>query len=550
MKMNLIWHSAGAALLSAALFLAPPLRAQVGAADDGPAGGKPAASATAATPASPAQDKKETSAPAKPARDPHIKPGSDYPHWELFLGYSFLNSRFGPGIDSKDANGGSASLEYNFNHWFGLVGDLGGYDFGKITDPTLPPVVITGAHHISYLFGPRLNYRFGYKEQHTVFGQFLVGGIHGNTEFANPSATENAFAAAMGGGLDVGFTKHFAWRVAQVEYLLTNFDYHNTYSPQNNFRFSSGALFRWGAKPIFVNKPPSASCSTDVASIIQGSGDSVPVRANASDPDGDSLTYSWSASAGRVDGTGSVARWTAGDAAPGSYTISARVDDGHGGTASCSSTVRVDPRPVRPPTLTCSVDRTTVLPGEIVGVTGNGNSPEGFPLEYTWRTNGGQIKGSGARVQLDTTGAAPGAYAVTGRVTDGHGGAADCVAAVNVAAPPAKPQASSLGECIFKKLGSARVDNVCSRHLDDVVVRLQNDPKSKLVIIGYADPEKEKKTPKLAQERADNVKKYVTDKKRGIDPGRVTTKAEAGVAGGDTANRRAELILVPEGATY
>ncbi len=538
------WKTIGLTLLSAVFLMAAPLAAQKAADGDDSADGKAVPAAKANQPAQPAPDKP---ASAKSNEDAHIKPGSDYPHWEWFLGYSFLNARFGSGVNSKNANGGSTSIEYNLNRWVGLVGDFGGYDFGTITFPG--PTPVTGVHVISYDFGPRLNYRFGERDKDTFFGQFLVGGGHLGFSTAGVGTTKNAFTMAAGGGLDIGITKHVAWRVGQIEYVLSDFSDVNDYRPQNDFRFSTGILFRWGAKPIAVNRPPTVTCSTDVNSIREDSTETIPVRANGSDPDGDTLTYAWTASGGRVEGTGNVVRWSPAGAAPGSYTITARVDDGHGGNATCSVNIRVEPRPLRPPTLSCSASPSTVMPGERVTITGNGASPEGFPLDYSWRTDGGRISGSGSQVELDTSGLAPGGYQVTGRVADGHGGAADCVADLRVSAPPAKPQASKLGECLFKKLDSARVDNVCSRTLDDVVVRMQNDPKSTLVITGFQDPAKEKNK-KLAEERANNAKKYITDKKHGIDPGRVTTRTEAGVAGAGDSNRRVELVLVPEGASY
>jgi len=542
--------SVSLALLSAALLLAAPLAAQQAGADDAAADGKSAAPAKTAKAAKSSGDSQDKAAPAKSNADVHIKPGSDYPHWEWFLGYSYLNGRVGSGIKSYNANGGSTNIEYNVNHWFGLVADFGGYHTGHIDDLSVD------GNQASFLFGPRLNYRFGQSWRDGLFGQVLIGGAHVNANVPDvvsgmtPTNSKSSFAMAMGAGLDFGITKHVAIRPAQFEYFLTDYDFPNGYKPQNDFRYSAGIVFRWGAKPIAVNRPPTVSCSSDVTSIMEGSNDTIPIRANGSDPDGDTLTYTWTATGGRVEATGNVARWNPSGAAPGSYTITARVDDGHGGNASCSVTVRVEPRPApRPPTLSCSASPSTVMPGERVNITGTGASPEGFPLEYSWRSNGGQISGSGSQVQLDTSGLAPGGYRVTGRVTDGHGGAADCVADLSVAAPPAKPQASKLGECLFKKLDSARVDNICSRTLDDVVVRMQNDPKSTLVITGFQDPAKEKNK-KLAEERANNAKKYITDKKHGIDPGRVSTRTEAGVAGAGESNRRVELVLVPEGASY
>ena len=197
--------------------------------------------------------------------------------------------------------------------------------------------------------------------------------------------------------------------------------------------------------------------------------------------------------------------------------------------------------------MTCSVDRNSVTAGERVNVAAIASSPEGFPLKYIWRANAGQVNGNGANAQFDSTGVAPGTYTIAGRVDDGHGGAADCVADLTVKEPPAKPQSSKFGECDFKKMSSTKVDNVCSRTLDDVVLRLQNDPASKVVLVGYADPTHEANG-KIAESRTENVKKYL--EKSGINGSRVTTQTAGGVEGADQSNRRVDIIRVPEGASY
>jgi outer membrane protein OmpA-like peptidoglycan-associated protein len=65
--------------------------------------------------------------------------------------------------------------------------------------------------------------------------------------------------------------------------------------------------------------------------------------------------------------------------------------------------------------------------------------------------------------------------------------------------------------------------------------------------VGYADP-KEARSEKLATARADACKKYLDDKK-GIDASRVETRTAAGQAGADD-NRRTDVVIVPDGATY
>ena len=322
----------------------------------------------------------------------------------------------------------------------------------------------------------------------------------------------------------------------------------------SNAQDRSGFVIKVGATlwpshpaPPPVNHSPVAACSQDKNSLFAESNDAVNVTATASDPDGDPINYRWSATGGRVDGTGPRVRWLPAGAAPGSYTITLTVDDGRGGMATCAVDARVDPRPNRPPTVTLSADRDTVLVGERVHFTATGADPDNDPLTYTWRTNGGNLTAAGTSGDLDTTGLAPAPYTVTVRVDDGRGGAADASRAVNVQAPPSPPQASKLSGCDFKPATSPRVDNICKRVLDDVALRLQNEPRATVVIIGYADP-KERRPAKLAGDRSGNAAKYLTDK--GLASARVNTRAGAGQAGAGQANRRIDVIWVPEGATY
>src|ERR1700736_6500600 len=88
------------------------------------------------------------------------------------------------------------------------------------------------------------------------------------------------------------------------------------------------------------NRPPVIACSADRTTVTTG--DPVTITANASDPDNDPLTYSWNASAGKIDGSDSSVKFRTGDLSPGPYTITGRVDDGRTGTADCSVVVQVE----------------------------------------------------------------------------------------------------------------------------------------------------------------------------------------------------------------
>ncbi|MBI3404238.1 MAG: hypothetical protein HY046_02135 [Acidobacteria bacterium] len=319
----------------------------------------------------------------------------------------------------------------------------------------------------------------------------------------------------------------------------------NSQNDPNGFVMKVGWLAGLKEKPQpILNRAPSAACSASRSSVYAASGDTINISAQASDPDNDTLTYSWNTSGGRIEGSGSSVRWNSSGAAVGNYTVTARVDDGHGGSASCAADVKVEPRPNRPPTLSCAADRSSVFTGERIRISGTGADPDNDTLTYAWRTNGGKIVGSGDSVTLDTSDLAPGRYSVTGRVDDGRGGAADCSVGVEVKQPPATPVAAKLNECFFRA-SSARVDNVCKRILDDVALRLQNDPKARVVLVGYGDPKENKK---IANQRAAEAQKYLGGK--GIAASRSDLREAGGKAGETKQNRRLDVIWVPEGASY
>lgn len=98
--------------------------------------------------------------------------------------------------------------------------------------------------------------------------------------------------------------------------------------------------------PPPANQNPTVNCEIERSEISPG--ETVRVRANASDPDGDTLTYEWSATAGRIVGSGPSVTFDSTGMRPGSSaTITVRVSDGRGGTASSTCTVRTPD--VKPP---------------------------------------------------------------------------------------------------------------------------------------------------------------------------------------------------------
>ncbi|HUL16422.1 MAG TPA: Ig-like domain-containing protein [Terriglobales bacterium] len=473
-------------------------------------------------------------------------PGRMWPKFELAGAYQYLDFKPGDPFNTYGNNGATGSFAYNATKYLGLVAEFGGYGSGGRTTPGNS----TSGSFISYLFGPRLNLR--HFDHFVPFGEFLVGGMHASNGVTG-GTSQDAFSLAAGGGADVVLSQHFAWRLVQLDYVMTNFSgtFLNPTARQNNFRVGTGIVFRWGfpAPPPPPNRPPVAACSANPTSVIAGSNDVVAVHVNASDPDNDTLTYTYTATGGTVEGTGPDARWNSTGLAVGTYTVNVKVDDGKGGTASCAVDISVSEKPNHPPVISCAADRSPILPGERTGITSTASDPDGDPLTYSYSTTGGQIVGSGQKVEFDSTGLQPGSYTVKCSVSDGRGGTADATANVDVQQPPPPPQAAKVGDCGYTKLGASRFDNACKRVGDDVALRLNNDPNATLVIVGYADP-KEPKAEKLAATRAELAKKYIVEK--GVDESRISTRVgEASKEKGEEkANRRVDFVLVPQGATY
>ncbi|HXR33472.1 MAG TPA: Ig-like domain-containing protein [Verrucomicrobiae bacterium] len=476
------------------------------------------------------------------------------PKYEVAGLFSYIN--FDPGSEPNFNNyGATGSFAYNANRWLGLVAEVGGYTFSRkvymLPSGASQEVLSTiKGDQWTYLFGPRLNFR--HFDHFVPFVEILFGDARGNPNITG-DVTQSSFGMAAGGGIDVVLSKNISWRFVEADYLMTNYSGPDLAASarQNNFRIGSGIVFRLGYPPAppKPNHPPVAACSAAAPSVYQGSTDVVAIHVNASDPDNDPLTYSYTATGGTVDGTGPDARWNPSGLALGSYTINVKVDDGRGGTATCAADVAVAKRPNSPPVISCAPERNPIIAGERVAIISRASDPDGDPITYSYSATGGQISGTTATAQFDSTGLAAGSYGITCTADDGRGGRTSAPTNVDVQAPAPPPQASKVGDCGYTKVAASRFDNACKRVGDDVALRLKNEPNSKLVIVGFADP-KEPKAAQLAETRAELAKKYLGEK--GIDASRISTRAGAASTekGMEKENRRVDFVFVPEGATY
>ena len=85
-----------------------------------------------------------------------------------------------------------------------------------------------------------------------------------------------------------------------------------------------------------------------------------------------------------------------------------------------------------------------------------------------------------------------GPITINATCTDSRGLTASTSSTVTVEnPPPPPPQATKVNECQYPNVKKPwRVDNTCKAALDDVALKLQQDPDAKLVVVGNADPKR------------------------------------------------------------
>lgn len=124
--------------------------------------------------------------------------------------------------------------------------------------------------------------------------------------------------------------------------------------------------------------------------------EAIVIECLASDVDGDSLAYTWSATGGSFYGTGSITAWLA-PTQLGSYTISVAVADGWGGETSAQ--LVIDVMANQPPVIeSLTATDMVVIFGNSTDITCVASDPDGDELAYSWDAAEGEISGDGSTV--------------------------------------------------------------------------------------------------------------------------------------------------------
>ncbi|HXU45826.1 MAG TPA: OmpA family protein [Thermoanaerobaculia bacterium] len=93
--------------------------------------------------------------------------------------------------------------------------------------------------------------------------------------------------------------------------------------------------------------------------------------------------------------------------------------------------------------------------------------------------------------------------------------------------------------------GSARLSNIAKAKLDEVALKMKQDPDLRAQVIGYTDPSgSADANQRISEQRAQAVKNYLVTR-HGIDPSRITTegRGSAESTGNAAEDRRAVVIL-------
>jgi hypothetical protein len=170
------------------------------------------------------------------------------PNFELYGGFSYVFTEYGNlnnSLNSSLSTHGLAGWDTSFKvpifgSFLGIKGDVSG-NYNNDNDPDFNP----RAYY--FLFGTQVSVHLG---RSTLFAHGMVGSAHVSSNAIPSLKSSNSLATAVGGGLDAGLGRYWAWRITG--------DYYNTHYHQisgvnanvdevlnSNGRISTGPVFRF-----------------------------------------------------------------------------------------------------------------------------------------------------------------------------------------------------------------------------------------------------------------------------------------------------------------
>jgi len=282
---------------------------------------------------------------------------------------------------------------------------------------------------------------------------------------------------------------------------------------------------------------PTVTCSPSQVDVNEGS--SVTIRAQASDPNNDALSYSWAVDGQKVAADQASFNFGTAGRSVGAHTARVTVTDVDGMTAGCDFNVTIKRRPNPALTLTLSLDKSEVYAGELVTARADARDPDNDPLTYSWKVDGQSRSEQASTLRVNTSGFAGGSHGVEVTVKDDRGDS------------QSEAKSFKVTDKTIIPMDRMRLDNVAKAQLDEIAVKMQQNSQLKALITGHTDDRgSEKNNVRVGQRRADAAKKYLVEEHQ-VEENRIETKSagesqpisDNSTAEGRKENRRVEVEL-------
>jgi len=178
-----------------------------------------------------------------------------------------------------------------------------------------------------------------------------------------------------------------------------------------------------------TNRPPVINSISGPDSI--SAGENCELTCNASDPDGDSLSYAWSCNVGGLSGqTSATITWYAPDSAVGAVVTVIVTDSSLADTASIS--ISVKPIANRPPVVDSISGSGSVPANGNTPLTCFATDPDGDSLTYSWTCTRGSVSPPTGRSVTFNAPDTSGSVIVTATARDPHGTSDQRTKSINI----------------------------------------------------------------------------------------------------------------------
>jgi outer membrane protein OmpA-like peptidoglycan-associated protein/opacity protein-like surface antigen len=191
----------------------------------------------------------------------------------------------------------------------------------------------------------RGNLAYNFAEDSPVRPFLTAGGGYERFDTKGDNGESSDFGWNAGGGIRFFLTPNWQLR-ADGRFVQIRVGGERFAETEGNAEASLGLSYVFGGHEEVEevaappNQPPTVTCASERAEILPG--ENVRLVATATDPEGDPLTYEWVTTTGHVTGAGNTATLDfTGATPPTSATVTVRVSDGHGNTATSDCSVRL-----------------------------------------------------------------------------------------------------------------------------------------------------------------------------------------------------------------